>query len=230
MDNQFAPPPLSDAAPVKTSGMAIASLVLGILGVFSCGVTALVGLVLGIIAMVKVNGSGGKLRGFGFALAGTILSGIFLLAIPIYAAMLLPALAAAKQKAEAITCVNNEKFLALAVKMYSDDHTNHFPSSAAWCDDVKTYLRSGNVFKCSGDRSGNCCSYAFNTKLDGVDESKINPQTVMLFESDNGWNANGGADLLIGKPRHARVVVVTFADGSVHQLREAQLNALRWDP
>src|SRR5208283_5772110 len=41
-----APPPLT-ATPVevKTSGMAIASLVLGILGL--CGVTALVGLVLG---------------------------------------------------------------------------------------------------------------------------------------------------------------------------------------
>jgi prepilin-type processing-associated H-X9-DG protein len=35
---------------------------------------------------------------------------------------------------------------------------------------------------------------------------------------------------MIGKPRHARLFVVAFADGSVQQLRESQLNTLRWDP
>ena len=66
---------------------------------FTCGITALAGLICGIVAMVKVKNSGGKLGGGGLALAGTIVSGIFLLMIPIFAAMLLPALASAKQKA-----------------------------------------------------------------------------------------------------------------------------------
>src|ERR1700712_1836850 len=60
----------------KTSGMAIASLVLGILGVFSCGLTALIGLVLGFISMGKIKKSGGQLGGSGIALAGTIVSAI----------------------------------------------------------------------------------------------------------------------------------------------------------
>ncbi len=67
----IAPPHLpaaASAAPVKTSGMAISSLVLGILGMFTCGITALIGLILGIIAMVKVKNSGGKLGGDGIAL------------------------------------------------------------------------------------------------------------------------------------------------------------------
>src|SRR5262245_5952582 len=38
-------------APAKTSVMAILSLVLGILGLFSCGLTALFGLILGILSM-----------------------------------------------------------------------------------------------------------------------------------------------------------------------------------
>jgi hypothetical protein len=209
--------------------MAITSLVLGILGVFTCGLTALFGLIFGIIALVKVKNSGGKLSGNGLALAGVIVSAVFLFMIPIFAAMLLPALAAAKQKAQDINCVNNEKQLALAVRIYSGDNTNHFPPAATWCDAINMAVGSKKVFKCPAADSGSRCDYAFNTKLDGLDESQVNPGTVMIFEADAGWNANGGPERMIGKPRHARMFVVALADGSVQQVRASQLNTLRWD-
>lgn len=220
--------------PVKTSGMAITSLILGILGILSCGITIIlsapIGLILGIVALTKINKNPERLRGKGLALAGIITSGISFLMIPIFAAMLLPALAAAHDKAREINCVSNEKQLALAVKMYSDDHTNSFPSAATWCDAIKNYAGSENVFRCPGANPDSQCDYAFNSKLDGIDASKVNPQTVEIFESDGGWNANGGPELMIGKSRHARMFVVAFADGSVQQLRETQLKTLRWDP
>ena len=228
------PPPLSSTVPpmpAKTSGLAITSLVLGILGMFTCGITALFGLILGVMAMVKAKQPGrGASGGSGIALAGVIVSAIFLLMIPIFAAMLLPALAAAKQKAEAINCVNNEKQLAIAVRMYLSDNKNQFPPAATWCDAIKVNVGSEKVFKCVAANPGSRCDYAFNAKLGGLDESKVAPDTVMIFESDGGWNANGGPELMIGKPRHARVFVVALADGSVQQLRESQLNTLRWDP
>ncbi len=229
-----APPPLPATAPPmpeKTNGLAITSLVLGILGLFTCGLTALFGLILGVMAMVKAKQPGrGAAGGSGIALAGVIVSAIFLLMIPMFAAMLLPALAAAKQKAEAINCVNNEKQLALAVRVYSEDHTNQLPPATTWCDAIKANVGSEKVFKCVAANSSSRCDYAFNAKLGGLDESKIAPDTVMIFESDAGWNANGGPELMIGKPRHARLFVVTFVDGSVQQLRETQLGTLRWDP
>jgi prepilin-type processing-associated H-X9-DG protein len=224
-----APPPLPAAVP-KTSGMAVTSLVLGILGMFTCGLTALFGLVFGIIALVKVKNSKGATGGRGIALAGVIVSAVFLFMIPIFAAILLPALAAAKQKAQEIGCVNNEKQLALAVRIYSGDNANHFPPAATWSDTINTAVGSEKVFKCPAASSGSRCDYAFNAKLDGLEEGKVNPRTVMIFEADAGWNANGGPELMIGKPRHARMFVVAFADGSVQQLRESQLNTLRWDP
>jgi prepilin-type processing-associated H-X9-DG protein len=232
---EFAPE-LKAAAPAapaphsKTSGLAVSSLVLGVLGVFTCGITALVGLILGIIAMVKVSNSRGALRGGGIALAGVIVSGIFLFMIPILAAMLLPALAVAKQKAQTINCVNNEKQMAIAVRLYSDAHTNQLPHAATWCDAIKTDVGSEKVFKCAAVNSSGRCDYAFNARLDGLDEGKIAPNTVMIFESDGGWNANGGPELMLVKPRHARKFVVAFADGSVQQLQESQLGTLRWDP
>ena len=223
-------PPTAPAVPAKTSGLAVTSLVLGVLGVFTCGITALFGLIFGIIALVKVSNSRGALRGGGVALAGVIVSGIFLFMIPIYAAMLLPALSAAKQKAQEINCINNEKQLALAVRIYSSDNTNHFPPAATWCDAIKTSVGSEAVFKCPAVHTSSRCDYAFNARLDGLEESQVAPNTVMIFESDGGWNANGGPERMIGQPRHARMFVVAYADGSVQQLPASQFGTLRWDP
>jgi prepilin-type processing-associated H-X9-DG protein len=163
-------------------------------------------------------------------LAGTIVSGIFLLMIPVFAAMMLPALAAAKQKAQEINCVSNEKQLVLAIRIYSGDNKDKFPPAATWCDAIQSAVGSPKPFQCPASNSSSRCDYAFNAKLDGMDESKINPQTVMIFESTGGWNAHGGSELMIGKPRHARMFVVAFADGSVQMVNQSRLNTLRWDP
>ncbi len=50
--------------------------------------------------------------------------------IAILAAMLLPALATAKDKATRTTCINNQKQMALAMHMYADDNTDYlaFPN------------------------------------------------------------------------------------------------------
>ena len=231
LNNPIAPPSLPPGLPrPKTSALAVTSLVLGVIGLFSCGITAFVGLILGIIAIIKIRNSEGRLGGFGLALAGTIVSGVFIIMIPIYAALLLPALAAAKGRALEISCVNNEKQLALAVRMYAASHNEQLPHAATWCDDIKPGVGSDRIFKCPAVAGVSRCDYAFNAKLDGLDENKIAPNTVMLFEAEGGWDANGGPELMIGKPRHARIFVVTFADCSVQLLKESQLSTLRWDP
>ena len=51
--------------------------------------------------------------------------------IAILAAMLLPALAKAKQKADRITCINNQKQLTLAWIMYADDNNGALAPNAA---------------------------------------------------------------------------------------------------
>ena len=226
-----APAPPLPAAPVeaKTSGLAITSLVLGILGLVSCGVTSLVGLILGIIALAKIKASGGRLSGNGLAIAGICVSGVFLLMIPIQAALLLPALARAKGKAQRISCVNNMKQMALGVRTYSVDHNGQFPPAATWCDAIQTYVGSPKVFCCPADPDRRC-AYAFNAKLDGKKDNEIDPQTVMLFESEAGWNGAGGAEKLAPLNRHSGIVNVALADGAVMSITRSRLNTLRWDP
>ena len=57
-------------------GLAIASMVCGILQIFCCGITCLPAIILSIIALVKCkNGTGG---GKGFAIAGLVLSILYI--------------------------------------------------------------------------------------------------------------------------------------------------------
>jgi len=228
------PPPLSaPAAPQKTSGLAIASLVCGICGLLTCGISALVGLVLGLVALNKTKKGTGQSGGSGIALAGTIVSAVFAVLIPVFvilAAMLLPALSKAKERAQTINCVNNLKQLALGIRIYSGDNKDQFPPAATWCDAIKTNVGSDRVFKCISGDLNQRCHYAFNAKLAGQDVNKVASDTVLLFETTGGWNVSGGPELMLGQPRHGRLFVVALADGSVQQLTAARLKSLRWDP
>ena len=129
-----APPPVA-----KLSGLAITSLVLGVLGFVTLGITALPGVILGIVALVKIQKSQSRLSGSGMAIAGICVSGFALLILPIMAAMLLPALAKAKTRAQQIQCMNQVKQLNLALMMYATDNKDRLPPADQWCDLIKAY-------------------------------------------------------------------------------------------
>ena len=234
-------PPLPVAAPkpagpTETCGLATASLICGALGVVTC-VTAPVGLVLGFLAHSKIRQSSGRLTGSGLATTGIVLSCIAMLLglIAIPAAMLLPALAKAKQRAQTINCMNNVKQLALGVRMYSSDHNDVLPAAAKWDDAITQYIGSigsPRPFQCPTGDDSQRSHYAFNAKLSGVADKQItNPgNTVMIFETDGGWNLSGGSEALLKKSRHGRNLVVGFADGHVEMVSPARLQQLNWEP
>jgi len=224
------PLPASAPPPARTNGLALASLILGILGVVTCGLTALAGLILGIVALKKTSASRDG-AGRGLAIAGTIVSAVFLLLLPALAGMLLPALAKAKQKATNVVCMNNTKQLCLGLMMYTADNEDTFPRSDKWCDAIQQYLGGEGVFKCPlGDPAARS-HYGFNRRLGGIAQQKVSAPatTVMVFEIAGGWNASGGAELLVSKPRHPGVVV-GYADGHCEVVMPGRLSSLRWDP
>jgi hypothetical protein len=226
------PPPLlaPTAAPPqgKTSGMAIASLVLGILGF--CGITAVLGLILGIAAQVKISKSGGQLKGRGLAIAGMVVSGfMLLLSLLIGAGLLLPALARLKQNVQSSNCDNNARQVALAIRLYADENDGKCPPAVNWCDAILNNVPGPETFKCP-QRSSEKSGFAFNAKLAGKTLSSIPPDTVLIFESGGGWNFTGGPEAIVARPPHGKSYVFGFADGNVRDVSRDELPQLRWEP
>jgi prepilin-type N-terminal cleavage/methylation domain-containing protein len=67
--------------------------------------------------------------------------------IAILAAMLLPALATAKEKAQRLTSLNNEKQLYLGLHMFADDNKDKLPVvlGGAWCWDITANVCAGMI-------------------------------------------------------------------------------------
>ena len=210
------PPAPPDLRPARTSGMAIASLVLGIFGFL--GVTALVAVVLGIVALVQISGSRGRLRGQGLAIAGICLSAFMLVAI-LPAMLLFPVFSRARATARKTVCLTNVKQVSLGLLMYVSDWDDRCPNSANWCESLDEYMKNREALVCP-EAPKQDCGYAYNAalsnaKIIGIDDPA---NTVGLFESDKGWNASGHAELLPMEPRHLGGDNFGYIDGHARGL------------
>ena len=127
--------------------------------------------------------------------------------IGILAAMLLPALSRAKQKANGIKCVNNVKQLQLAWQMYAGDNedaivpatgTDHPATNQTWCagnmsqgdagnlDLIKNsllyhYVGNTAVYKDPGDSTANVRSYSENCMMNNLIPDNLDTP-VMMFK------------------------------------------------
>jgi len=134
---------------------------------------------------------------------------------------LLPMLAHSRMGAQAEVCSEHVKTLTRALLAYADDHAGRFPDPASWCDSLVPYVSSRTVFTCPAAHDLRC-GYAFNAAAGAVNARGVSDPRylILVFESDAGWNAAGGAELLPVVPRHDRSItdMIGTADGTASQI------------
>jgi len=222
-------------AVAKTSGMAIASLVLGICGFCTAGISALIGLILGIIGLSAINKSAGHLKGQGIAIAGIVVSGTSLVLVPLtilLMANLTPALSRARTHARTAVTMNNARQLCLAISMYCDENAGHFPPADSWPATLAPYIGGNKTILTSPFDPDAGRAWAMNANLEGRKTKDIEQphRTVLIFEARLGSPPAGGPELLPEKPPGRRSYVIGFVDGHVECDPPRRLDELIWDP
>jgi len=156
--------------------------------------------------------------------------------IAILAAMLLPALARAREQARRANCISNLKQLGLACHMYAQDYAEYFPTGNLGalntplvdltCLTTPTeYVSAKKLFVCpsatdsatSGDLTAANLSYAYAlgcTEQTGSDTCLLVDQSALTSAKDAFWLSNIGVGSQIAN-HTADGVNALFVDGHV---------------
>ena len=127
----------------RRAGLAIASLVLGIVGFCTVGIAGIVGVILGIVALVKASNEPQVDRGRGFAIAGIVTGAVSLLSsimvVPMMIAMLLPSLSRARELAKRSVCSANLRSVEISMQIYIEEYGQEPPDLKAVVGENRLY-------------------------------------------------------------------------------------------
>ena len=226
--------PAADVSGSKTSVLAVLAFAFGILGFTVVG--SLVGLALGLVAKFRIKRSGGRLKGNGFAWAGIIVSGVWLLALAVaIVGFALPAFA--KMQAGMMNYPGGSgrslSRIALAARFFQNDNGGRLPPAENWTATLRPLLgaRADLTLRRPGNPPGAECGYGYNADVAGLTAAEADPRTVVFFELETpACNAAGGAELLRHPVNERDRVFVVTVDGRVSAIVSTNLTALRWKP
>lgn len=200
-------------APKLKNGLSITSLVLGISSIVCllAFITGIPAIIVGLIAQSRASKEPQVYGGKGIALTGVVLGAVgtlFTTVVLIFAALLLPALAKAKARAQTISCVSNMKQIGLAARMYANDHKDVFPPSFLA---MSNELVTPKILVCPGD----------STKMKALNWSQFNPAQNVSYEflTPGAKEEDIISQTVFRCPIHGNI---GLGDGSVQQVSRPQ--------
>ncbi len=119
----------------KTDGMAIASLVLGLILCLGA-LTGIPAMILGFLSHGRINKSEGRLGGKGMAIAGIVLGTVGILVTVGQIVIVLPAISAARTSAMELRSKSNLRSIGAAAAAYAADNKGELPVSFAQLADA----------------------------------------------------------------------------------------------
>ena len=216
---------------VETSGTAIASLVLGISGIFTAGLGAIVGIILGIIALRAIRRGAGRIKGRGLAIAGILVSGmvLFMIVFLFGPAMILPALWRARTAARTAESMANARQIAIVIATYGEENDGRLPPADSWPDALEPYIGKEREILSSPFNPDAGRAWAMNSNLQTLDIPRAD-KTVLFFEAEFGSPPAGGPELLPQEPRWKEGYIIGFADYHAEYVPLERLDELIWEP
>jgi len=151
--NENFPPPLPGNPPQpKTSGLAILSLVLGILsvalGIVCIGfIFTIPAIICGHIALSKIERSGGALEGRGLAIAGFVTGYASLALILLMVPIAIPNFVKARETSMMNACINNLRQIDAAKNEWALEHGKK-PGDVPTAQDLTPYFKNGAFPTC----------------------------------------------------------------------------------
>jgi len=174
------------AAPPQpgASTMAILSLVLGLASPFTCGVSSLVAIPLGVVALLRIRRSGGALGGRSAALTGIVVSAVALLcAVGVGLGLVLPAALKARHEGARAGCVNNLRQIGLTIGVHLQGPQGRMPDGLEQM--LPNYIADRRILVCPCDGhpmtlpGGVQCSYHYVGRLSQL----TNTSVVIAYEN-----------------------------------------------
>ena len=125
-------PLLPAQAPAQTSGLAIGSMICGILGFLTFGVTGLPAVILGHIGLSQIKKAGGALKGTGLAITGLVTGYITVLIVPIaaLAGLAAPMIVRQREAADRAQMMNHMRQMGVMFMEFELEY-GIFPSDAS---------------------------------------------------------------------------------------------------
>ena len=221
---------MADRDDTRTSGLAITSLLLGLLGFCTAGVTGLIGFAMGLTAVIRIPRSEGRVGGYGVAVAGLSVSAVSMIAGPLLtllvASIAAPSLAGARQTAHNAKSMMVLRELAAVTRSYVFEYGSALPPGDEWVAILGDYA-GGVTTLVTPDGE---LIYAMNRNVGGrrIEDIATPSRTVLFFEVDPGSPPEGGPELLPPRPAFIEGYTIVFVDGHTANVRRERVAGLIW--
>jgi prepilin-type N-terminal cleavage/methylation domain-containing protein/prepilin-type processing-associated H-X9-DG protein len=135
--------------------------------------------------------------------------------IGILAALLLPALSSARDKARSAQCCGNLRQISLGLQLYADDHEDFFPEAGgtipwdakdpttglnSWMQQIFPYVKNKSVYHCPLDQRspfsyflGARAAFFLNNTFSSVSRKRVDKPSAFVLSGDTGGDGGGSS-------------------------------------